>query len=236
MKYRALLLLLLLSLPVLATGAIYQIKSGSLQIAEPGFTIDVRYPLASGLGPKIDAAFNAASRNHVRSLVKTFEQAARVSQREANGAAGMLTHSLNLDFETMHLSDRLLAILVSGGEFQGGAHPDPILYTLLVDPQTGRKISVADLFNSKETYLSELSRLSAIELKPRIKDLNTNEKWVLQGTAAKSENFQILWPGNDGLYVLFPPYSVAPYSSGAPRVVIPYKKLAGLMSDRFFDN
>lgn len=236
MKHRAILFLLFLSLPVLATGAIYQVKAGNIQISEPGFTVDVRYPLALGLGPQVDQAFNMASRNHVRTVVKTFEQNARQSIKDADGSRGDLTQSLNLDFETKHLSDRLLAILVSGSEFNGGAHPNPIFYTLLVNPKTGRKVDVASLFAAKSNYLSELSRLTAAELKPRIKDLNTEEKWVREGTAAKAENFQIMWPGHDGLYILFPPYAVAPYSSGAPHVVIPYSKLEGLLSNQFFDN
>lgn len=199
-------------------------------------TVDIRYPLVSGLGPAVDEAFNSQSKKRAHDLVSEFEKEARLTLKEAPNAAGVAAQSLTVDFETKHLSARLLAILMSGGEYTGGAHPNPILYALLIDPKTGRKVAVADLFVSGSDYLATLSRLSIEELKPRTEELNTDAKWVAEGASAKAENFLLVWPGEDGVYVLFPPYQVAPYSSGSPQIMIPYAKLQGLLSDRFFDN
>jgi hypothetical protein len=205
-------------------------------MTEPGFSVDVRYPLVHGLGAQVDAAFNAQSKQRAQDVVAEFEKEARMTLSEAPDAAGVLAQSLTADFETKHLSNRLLALLVVGSEFTGGAHPNAIIYALLVDPKSGRKIPVADLFKANSSYLAELSRLSGEQLKSRTEELNTDAKWVSEGTAAKAENFAVLWPGDDGLCVLFPPYQVAPYSTGTVQIVIPYKQLSGLLSDRFFDN
>ncbi len=236
MRFRIALLGLLLTLPVWATGALYQVRAGRLHMTEPGITVDVRYPLVQGLGAQVDPAFNGMSKGRAHEMVAEFEKQARLSMKEAPDAPGTQAQSLNVDFETKHLSDRLLAILVSGGEYTGGAHGNPIYYSLLVDPKTGRKVNVADLFASGTDYLALLSKLSEEQLRPRLKELNTDGKWMAEGTAAKAENFQVIWPGDSGLYVLFTPYQVAPYSSGAPQIVIPYSKLGKALSDRFFDN
>jgi hypothetical protein len=184
----------------------------------------------------VDEAFNDQSKKRAQEMVAEFEKEARMMLSEAPDAAGVAAQSLNVDFETKHLSNRLLALLISGAEYTGGAHPNPLFYTLLVDPASGRKVAVPELFAANSDYLATLSKLAGEELKPRLEELNTDAKWVAEGTAAKAENFDVLWPGEDGLYILFTPYQVAPYSSGAPQVVIPYQKLGKLLSDRFFDN
>lgn len=205
-------------------------------MTEPGITVDVRYPLVRGLGAKVDPAFNAMSKGRAHEMVAEFEKQARLSMEEAPEAPGMQAQSLNVDFETKHLSDRLLAILMSGGEYTGGAHGNPIIYSLLVDPKTGRKVSVSELFAPNSDYLTLLSKLSLEQLRPRVEELNTDLKWMTEGASAKAENFQVVWPGDSGLYVLFTPYQIAPYSTGAPQIVIPYSKLGKALSDRFFDN
>ncbi len=49
------------------------------------------------------------------------------------------------------------------------------------------------------------------------------------------QNFQVFWPGEDGLHFQFSNYAVAPYSSGAPEVVVPYTALQGMLNGRYFD-
>jgi hypothetical protein len=236
MRLRTVLVLLWLSLPVLATGALYQVKDGRLQRAEAGFTVDVRYPRVSGLGAAVDEAFNAESKRRAEQMAAEFEKHAREMLKEAPQAPGTQAQYLNADFQTKHLSDRLLALLISGAEYTGGAHPNPFFYTLLVDPKTGHKVPVSQLFESGCDYLALLRKLSLQDLKPRLEELNTDADWVSKGTEARQENFQLLWPGEEGLHLLFSPYQVAPYSSGAIEIVIPYEKLHGVLSDRFFAN
>jgi hypothetical protein len=236
MRLQTAFLTLLLVLPVLASGALYQVRAGQLQKSEPGITIDVRYPLVSGWGAEIDAAFNEQSEQRARGMMANFEKEARELRAEAPDAPGTSAQSLDLDFQTKHLSDRLLALLLKGSEYTGGAHPNPILYVLLVDPKSGRKVPVGDLFVAGTDHLALLSKLAGEQLKPRLEELNTDAKWITEGTAAEADNFTLIWPGESGLTVLFAPYQVAPYSSGAPEIVIPYSKLQGVLSDRFFDN
>ena len=48
------------------------------------------------------------------------------------------------------------------------------------------------------------------------------DEWMLEGTAPKPENFQLVVPGEDGLEVIFSSYQVAPYAAGTPSVEIPW--------------
>lgn len=235
MKFRLALLTLLLSLPVLASGALYQVQAGRLHLVEPGLNIDVRYPLITGLSAQADAAFNAESKKRAHEVAAEFEKEAREAYLEAPQAAGMVAQSLVVDFDTKHQSQRLLTLLMTGSEYTGGAHPNATFYILAVDPTSGRKIALDDLFASPN-YLQELSRLAGEALANRTEELNTDSKWISEGTAPQADNFDVLWPGDDGLYILFTPYQIAPYSTGTPTVMIPYDKLSGLLSDRYFDN
>lgn len=235
MKLRLALITLLFTLPVFATGALYQVKSGRLHFTEPGLSIDVRYPLISGLSAQADATFNSESKKRAIEVASEFEQEAREAYKEAPEAAGLSAQSLIVDFETKHLSQRLLTLLIHGSEYTGGAHPNSFYYILAIDPKSGRKIPVEDFFSGPK-YLEQLSRLSAEALNKRTEELNTDSKWITEGTAPKADNFDVIWPGEDGLYILFTPYQVAPYSSGATSIIIPYSKLKGVLSDKYFDN
>lgn len=235
MAYRlGLLALLLWTLPALASGALYEVHTGRLQASEPGFLIDIKYPLVRGLAPQAEQAFNRISRQRAHDMVAEFEKESRENQQAGSEAPGMLEQSLKLGFETKHLSSKMLAVLFQGSEYTGGAHPNPVLYSLLVDPSNGRKLAVTDLFSSDQG-LKRLSELAAQQLEPRVEELNTQRTWLLEGLEPNPENYAVVWPGNEGLHIVFPPYQIAPYSSGAPEVVIPYDQLQSVLNPRFFD-
>lgn len=231
---RATLLILLFCLPVLASGALYELKPAHLAWKKPRMTASVTYPRVSGMGAAADKAFNLRSKQWAQQIIASFEKDARETQADAS--PDIPPASLTIAYATKHASDRLLVVLLTGDEYLGGAHGSPIFEILMTDPKTGGKVTIPELFAPRSAYLEELSRLAQAQLQPRLEELSSDDQWLAEGTAAKPENFSVLWPGEQGLVVVFPPYQVAPYAAGPVQVILPYEQLGKLLSDRFFDN
>lgn len=234
MTIRAALLSLFLVLPVLASGALYKLKPAQMASKKTKMTASVTYPVVSGMGQAADKVFNAAAKEQARQMIVDFEKEARENQDGAS--PDIPPASFTIAYATKHASDRLLAVLMTGYEYLGGAHGTPIYQVILADPNTGKRVGVSELFAPKSNYLQELSRLSQAQLKPRMEELLSDENWLAEGTAPKAENFSVIWPSEKGLVLTFTPYQVAPYAAGAVQITLPYDQLGGLLSDRFFDN
>lgn len=234
MVKRATLLILLLCPPVLASGALYKLKPVHLASKKTKMTASVTYPQVSGMGAAADKAFNLRAKQQAQQLIASFEKDARESQADAS--PDIPAASLTIAYATKHASDRLLVVLLTGDEYLGGAHGMPIYRVLMTDPKTGAKVTIPELFAPESAYLEQLSRLAQAQLQSRLEELGSDDKWLAEGTAAKAENFSVLWPSEQGLVVLFAPYQVAPYSAGPVQLTLPYDQIGKLLSDRFFDN
>lgn len=58
--------------------------------------------------------------------------------------------------------------------------------------------------------------------------------WLQKGTEPTLENHTVLFPGADGIEVIFLPYQVAPYAAGSSEVLISYADLEGILSPKLF--
>jgi hypothetical protein len=102
----------------------------------------------------------------------------------------------------------------------------------------GRPISPTELFGTDADWLSTLSARCCAELK--LHDLpGVDETWLHAGTESKQENYHLLYPGPDGLRVIFPPYAVAPYAVapyavGVQEILIPYRDLSEVLNPDLF--
>ena len=109
-------------------------------------------------------------------------------------------------------------VMVNGYDYRGGAHGIPILDAVYFDPQNFEEISQDALFEKKAyEMLSRWSREGLVK-----QGYDKTDEWMLEGTAPKPENFQLVVPGEDGLEVIFSSYQVAPYAAGTPSVEIPW--------------
>ena len=110
------------------------------------------------------------------------------------------------------------AVMVNGYDYRGGAHGIPILDAVYFNPENFEELSQDVLFE-KNAYemLSRWSREGLLK-----QGFEKTDDWMLEGTAPKPENFQLVVPGEDGLEVVFSSYQVAPYAAGTPSVEIPW--------------
>jgi len=109
-------------------------------------------------------------------------------------------------------------------EYEGGAHGNYGFHGLTYDIQTGRVLTLGDLFTPGSGYLEGIAAYSEKDL---LEQLGAPDKdWVKKGTAPNPDVYESLWTLTDqGLQITFDPYLVAPYATGAPEVVIDFAEL-----------
>ena len=89
--------------------------------------------------------------------------------------------------------------------------------------KNGKIISMFDSeIDVKDEFLKELSTLSEYLLKEKKNLLYDDVKMVKTGLTPTIENFSLLIFLEDNLQIIFPPYQVGPWSSGAISIKIPY--------------
>jgi uncharacterized protein YecT (DUF1311 family) len=210
---------------------------GQQQIQEsaPHVSIEAVYPVLPGEGPAVAAA-NQEIRGLVDAIIRDFRgeanEYAEGPDTEGEGWAGP-DWSLTIDYDLPHLTDRYLAIPFSGYEYTGGAHGMPLLLPLVIDLSSGQRVPPEGLFASGSNWLERLSERCYAGLQGRDL-LSADDQWLREGTAPKLDNYNLLFPGPEGLRVTFAPYSVAPYAAGIQEVLVPYGDLTGLMNPALF--
>ena len=104
----------------------------------------------------------------------------------------------------------------------GGAHSiryDKVFYYDLIN---NKELFLEDLITHKEEFLKELSKLAESLLNNKQELLYDDANMVKAGLTPTNKNFQLLILAEDNLQIVFPPYQVGPWSSGAITLKIPY--------------
>ena len=131
------------------------------------------------------------------------------------GHKGVAVYHINLDF------------------YEGGAHGINQHLTMNFDKDTGRQLSLADVFaTGYEQRLSDML-LKALLEKTAAKNLSElHEKGFLYSMDMfPSENFIL---NDDTITFIYNPYEIAPYSAGCTELTIAYSELDGLIKNSFF--
>ena len=102
----------------------------------------------------------------------------------------------------------------------GGAHPNHFLYTIVFDQEKEEIFSLNDWLNCHPSLLEFFSCYSRQELIQKEKIVSIS--MMIEGTRPVISNFSHFVFVPTGIMLFFPEYQVAPYSSGAFKIVIPY--------------
>lgn len=129
------------------------------------------------------------------------------------------TYTLDISHDEYSYQDYLSYVFYVSS-YTGGAHPEHFIFSLVYDVSENKMITMRDLVLEKEDLLSILSFESrkTLSSNPKIVD----SAMMMEGTAPILKNFSIFAFAPMGIMIFFPEYNVAPYSSGAFKVVIPY--------------
>jgi hypothetical protein len=209
-----------------------------------GYSYRIHYP---SLDAKWSALYDALHR-YAETQKKDFI-AAQGGERSPNAG----DYQLDITFTVARRTDDFTSVLVSGSDFTGGAHPNPLTASFVAHTSDNRLLAIGDLFTDPTAALKILSDEARAQLQgrfeaelrdqigegeklaPALKDMR---EWVERGTEPKAENFATyLVDGLDskaiGLTLVFPPYQVAPYVDGAPQVEVPARLFHALLKSDY---
>lgn len=172
---------------------------------------------------------------------RQYDKAGREAAAEYKSTPELFTDGRKFFFKrTDKLRSRIgpyVSVLRSDDTFEGGAHPNHVIDTLLWDASAGRFINIKPFFKEMADGGPTLGRLAhliraalAVEKKARdieVADPDTDQ-W-LAGVKAKSTDIGgiALAPSTErdkssGFVVYFSPYAVGPYAEGEYEIFIPY--------------
>jgi len=131
-------------------------------------------------------------------------------------------YTLDITYDTYHYKD-YISYLFNIVSDVGGAHPSYYIWTIRYDINENKVITINDILKEYPNFLNLLSNYvqKQLVLNERIPDIS----WMLEGTKPTVDNYQNLVFSKDGIFVFFPPYQIAPYSSGSFQIFIPYKQI-----------
>lgn len=186
----------------------------NITIDTPGLTIDISYPETGD--KKVDEYIATYVSTSVRDFGVNFNQ----TRKDDPNA----TYDLGGAAEVVAYSPQLMNIVFTTESYTGGAHPNHTIETLVFNRETGKRLSLGDVFKPKSNYLSALSRKS----REQFADL-ADQDFVVNGTTPDPEHFKnfVLLP--EGLKIYFNEYQVAPYVFGSQEVIIPFSQLSTLL-------
>ena len=197
------------------------------------YVIDVEYPQVEG-DPRFDK-FNREARALINKDVAAFKTSATATENDYGTDVPEDARNSTLDcaYEIRFASDDLISIEFSASEYsRGAAHPNSYTNVLNYDVKNGKKLSLADLFNPKATYLKAISDYSIKDLKQQAKadkDTALTDDSIKSGASPRADNFKAWTITKSGLWITFDPYQVGPYAAGPQRVLIPYSALKDLI-------
>jgi hypothetical protein len=120
-----------------------------------------------------------------------------------------------------------------------GAHPNTFFRAFTFDTKTGEELDLGDIFAPGVNYLSLLSTQSrkllpaTIAAREGIKVSAVDTAYIARGTTPDADNFQTWYLEGSNLFIVFPPYQVAPYAAGEQTVSIPLSQLGASLAAKY---
>lgn len=176
---------------------------------------DIKYPLISGLK---DGAAQTSINAGIRKNAEQVKCEGEPSKETSKENSFTITYSYQIPFQ----SPQIISFLFNEWAFEGGAHGNGIIDGMIIDLETGKILTVKELFDDKK--LGEVNQLIYNTLIPDAQDIFRDgiEKRKTSFIQDGKCNGCIVTLGKDGIHVAFQTYEVAPFSSGNPTVTIPF--------------
>lgn len=206
------------------------------------FTIKVDYPLVKDNKehpqPKLNRLIKRKVQNHINEFRHQVMPPARLEHQQRKFHMMALTKTSNtlaVSYDTLNTRRDLFSFRFAFDTFYYSApHGNRTYETFTYDNQSGKVLTLNDLFIPRSNYLALLSQYSRdallkklVPIVPEAKELVTQQ--INEGTVPIAKNFQHWNVTPKGLLITFPPYQVAAYVYGPQEVLIPYQALAGVM-------
>lgn len=193
---------------------------------------------------KVDAKYPSFENKETSKLVKDFiGKQFDIFKQESNFEAlpqeekdRMKENGSQYEFITtykIYRTENTASIVFSIYTYMGGAHGGHVIKSLNFK-EGNETFTIGDAFRPGSSYLETLSKLSRVKLKAKLGGELGN--WSDDGTTPITANFEAFYLTSGELHIIFQPYQVAPWASGAPEITINIKnELRDLVSPNFLD-
>lgn len=144
-----------------------------------------------------------------------------------------IKYDFNAESSVIDNDKNLYSIHIIIYEYTGGAHymREDLMY--YYDYQKSKELYWDDIFIDDNKTLEILSALTKEKLLLEHKDYLYNEKELSDGIKPIKENFQYITLNKDYITVIFPPYQVAPWSTGEIDIDLDYNKINDILYKPF---
>lgn len=143
-------------------------------------------------------------------------------------------YSYGVAYTPTRLDQTVMSLFGNRSRYSGGAHPAWVTDSVTYDLQTGTALELADILCTGYSN-DKLCSLVLKALSDKAQTLSFGyEEIVTQRFADGSDQPPQWYFSRTGLCFHFPPYDIAPYSSGTVIAEIPYQQLEGLLQEQYF--
>ncbi|MBM9515222.1 DUF3298 and DUF4163 domain-containing protein [Desulfogranum marinum] len=196
-----------------------------------GVEIDINYPFMTDKTPSA-AVFNKLVKDiTVKIWPQYYQSSLPESQRKplwemelCGDDEEKCNKTYSLDYEVYYAEDNYVSIRFKQYWYQGGLHGSYASFGLNYNIQDSEEMKLDDLFQSDSSYQDKLVELS---------DQGLKDVDCAYEEADREYDFENWMVNQEGLEIIFPIYSVAPYSCGQQSVSISFSSLQDILSDTF---
>lgn len=185
------------------------VSAKSYEFSDACCSLKMRYPQFSGSKFIFLNREMAKTVNALRDDARSADLCSEMKQYKSDFKA-----EARVDYKVWRKDAKLLSLCVETYIYLGGAHGSPDMLPYNIDLKNGKKISLEDFFVAGYDYKSPINAFIKKEIARRSEEFFPEE---FKGVNAETR----FYVDENCLHVFFPPYEIAPYSSGFPIFDIP---------------
>lgn len=133
----------------------------------------------------------------------------------------------NLSYDESAISDLIFAVTFTDYRFEGGAHGSSVVKTFAFNKTNGETISLISQVDSSKRTEFNTAVANALGSQAGTFGETIDDKNTLIANLNNDEYFEGWFASKeDGVAIIFPEYSVGPYSSGQPAIALTWDEIA----------
>jgi hypothetical protein len=151
--------------------------------------------------------------------------------KETLGFNRGMKYTLDFTYELKE-SKKIDTYIIRSAVFTGGAHGNLEILTFHYEKETGRRISLSDVFTKRPSvFLPVLESLGKSFL-----ELNYEDVAFYEGLAPEPVNWATWYAKDDALVFIFQTYQVVPWAYGTPELKVNIEDLTEIINLKYFTN
>lgn len=223
----------------------YQIQETGEIFTNSSSKIAITYPQFDGWAtPTPQAQLNELIRDYIKRSQKLFvaeggqpasengkTKIQKVLQDEVNYFRAINTE-MTIDYKILTRTNQFMSLEINADYYMGGAHGLPTFKIINFDARQVKELVLKDLFQENADYLKIIAPYCRTQLTTRMDEISSDKQTIEDGTdPLRAENYQLFEVKKEGIEIVFAPYQVAPYVSGAQSVLVPYDSLKSIFRE-----